>query len=116
HLGASTPESEEKCAVMAARELIDYIDNGNIKNSVNLPNVYLDRMGESRICVIHRNVPRVINKILDIVAEQDINVEHMINKPRGEYAYTMVDTGTKIGDDIREKITKLNNVFRVRIL
>ena len=116
HLGASTPESEEKCAVMAARELIDYIENGNIKNSVNLPDVRLDRLGESRICFIHRNVPRVINKVLDLVAEQNINVEHMINKPRGEYAYTIVDAGSKINEDIQKKIAEVENIFRVRVL
>ncbi|MGI6029808.1 MAG: phosphoglycerate dehydrogenase [Candidatus Heteroscillospira sp.] len=116
HLGASTPESEEKCALMAARELADYLENGNIKNSVNLPKVKLERMGVARLCVIHRNVPRTLNKILDIVAEQNINVEHMINKPRGEYAYTMIDTGSPIDGKAADKISGIDNVFRVRVL
>ena len=85
HLGACTPESEDRCAVMAARELYDYLRNGNIKNSVNLPDVSLSRMGVCRLCVIHRNVPKMINRILDKLGS-DINVEHMINKPRGDYA------------------------------
>ena len=83
HLGACTPESEDRCAVMAANQLYDYLANGNIKNSVNLPSVSLSRMGVCRLCVLHRNVPRMITRILDFISERNINVEHMINKPRG---------------------------------
>jgi len=116
HLGASTPESEEKCAIMAAKEILDYLENGNITNSVNLPSVSLDRMGVSRLCVIHRNVPRMIQRFLDFVGRKDINVEHMINKPRGEYAYTIIDTGTKINGEIADSIRTMDGVFRVRVL
>ena len=116
HLGASTPESEEKCAVMAAQELADYLYNGNVKNGVNLPNVRLERAGVARLTVIHRNVPRMINRFLDLIGEENINVEHMINKPRGEYAYTMIDVGSPISDDIKEQIASMENVFRVRVL
>lgn len=116
HLGASTPESEEKCALMAAKDLYDYLKNGNINHSVNLPNVSLERMGVSRVCVIHRNVPRMINRFLDLIGEQNINVEHMINKPRGEYAYTIIDTGSEIGNDIYEGIAGMDEVLRVRII
>ena len=116
HLGASTPESEEKCAVMAARELADYLYNGNIKNGVNLPNVKLERAGVARICVIHRNVPRMINRFLDLIGEQNINVEHMINKPRGEVAYTIIDTGSDISDEIERKIDAMEEVMRVRVI
>ncbi len=116
HLGASTPESEEKCAMMAARQIYDYLENGNIKNSVNLPDVQLNRMGESRICVIHRNVPKVINNMLEFISNKNINIEHMINKPRGEYAYTMIDTGTKLNGDIKASIEKMENVLKVRVL
>ncbi len=116
HLGASTPESEEKCAVMAAEELEDYLKNGNIKNSVNLPVVQLERLGAARICVIHRNVPRMINRILDIVGSRNINVEHMINKPRGEYAYTVIDTGSAISEDMRREIERMSEVLRVRVI
>ncbi len=116
HLGASTPESEDKCAVMAARQTADYLQNGNIVNSVNLPNVSLERMGESRICIIHKNVPRMLNNFLDLIAKANINVAHMVNAHRGEYAYTMIDTDTPIGSGIPQAIAALEDVFRVRIL
>ena len=116
HLGASTPEREEKCAVMAARELADYLYNGNIKNGVNLPNVQLERAGVARICVIHKNVPRMINRFLDLIGEQNINVEHMINKPRGDVAYTIIDTGSDISAQIEQKIGDMEEVMRVRVI
>jgi len=116
HLGASTPESEEKCAVMAAQELADYLYNGNVKNGVNLPNVSLERAGVCRLCVIHRNVPRMINHFLDLIGAENINVEHMINKPRGEIAYTIIDTGSVVGDAIIEKIGAMEEVMRVRVI
>lgn len=116
HLGASTPESEEKCAIMAAAQLVDYLENGNIKNSVNLPAVTLDRMGVTRVCIIHRNVPRMLNQFLDLIGDANINVAHMINKPRGDWAYTIIDTDTPVGDEIPKTIAGLNDVIRVRVL
>lgn len=116
HIGASTPESEDKCALMAAQEIYDYLANGNIRNSVNLPAVSLDRMGESRLCVIHHNVPKMINHILDLISEQNINIEHMINKPRGDYAYTIIDTGTKLDETLADKVRAIEDVVRVRVL
>lgn len=116
HLGACTPESEDRCAVMAANEMVEYLLNGNIKNSVNLPNVTLSRMGVCRLCVIHRNVPRMITRILDFISEKNINVEHMINKPRGEYAYTIVDLAEPIGEETAERIRGMENVLRVRVI
>ena len=116
HLGACTPESEDRCAVMAAGELYDYLLNGNIKNSVNLPNVALSRMGVCRLCVVHRNVPRMITRILDFISEKNINVEHMINKPRGEYAYTIVDLAEPIGEETAASIRAMENVLRVRVI
>ena len=116
HLGACTPESEDRCAVMAANQLYDYLLNGNIKNSVNLPDTSLSRMGVCRLCVIHRNVPRMITRILDFISDRNINVEHMINKPRGEYAYTIVDLGASIGEDIADSIRNMDNVLRVRVI
>ncbi len=116
HLGACTPESEDRCAEMAAMELYDYLLNGNIKNSVNLPDATLSRMGVCRLCVLHRNVPRMITRILDYISERNINVEHMINKPRGEYAYTIVDLGDRIGEEIAAPIRAMSDVLRVRIL
>ena len=116
HLGACTPESEDRCAEMAAMELYEYLKNGNIKNSVNLPDATLSRMGVCRLCVLHRNVPRMITRILDFISERNINVEHMINKPRGEYAYTIVDLGEKIGEEIASPIRAMSDVLRVRVL
>ena len=116
HLGASTPESEEKCAVMAAQELADYLMDGTTKNSVNLPDVCLDRAGEGRICVIHENVPRMINGFLDIISAENMNVEHMINKARGELAYTIIDVGSPVNDEMAEKIRAMEHVRRVRVL
>ena len=115
HLGACTPESEEKCAIMAAQEIYDYLANGNIKNSVNLPDVSLSRMGVCRLCVIHHNVPKMINRILDRLGA-DVNVEHMINKPRDGYAYTMVDLGSPIDEATAHSIRSMEHVLRVRVI
>ena len=116
HLGACTPESEDRCAVMAAEEMYDYLLNGNIRNSVNLPDVSLSRMGVCRLCVIHHNVPRMITSILDFISQKNINVEHMINKPRGGYAVTIVDLSEPIGEDVADAIRRMNDVVRVRVI
>ena len=116
HIGACTPESEDRCAAMAAMELYDYLVNGNIKNSVNLPDATLSRMGVCRLCVLHRNVPRMITRILDFISDRNINVEHMINKPRGEYAYTIVDLAESIGEPTAAAIRAMDDVLRVRVL
>ncbi|MBR5489741.1 MAG: 3-phosphoglycerate dehydrogenase [Oscillospiraceae bacterium] len=116
HLGGSSEESEINCAVMAAQELVEYLKTGNVKNSVNLPTVSLERMGEARLCVIHRNVPRMINRFLDLIGDENINVEHMINKPSGDIAYTIIDTGSDISDHIRDEIAAMDEVMRVRII
>ncbi|MBQ9922051.1 MAG: 3-phosphoglycerate dehydrogenase, partial [Clostridia bacterium] len=91
HLGASTPESEDNCAVMAAQELIDFLENGNIKISVNFPNVVLPRSTDKRICVLHKNVPSIISQISTVLAEDKINIENMQNKSKKDYAYTMIE-------------------------
>lgn len=116
HLGACTPESEERCAEMAARELADYLENGNIKNSVNLPNASLSRLGVCRLCVFHKNVPRMLTSILDFISNRNINIEHMINKARGEYAYTIVDLGKKIGPKTIAEMEENENIIRIRVL
>lgn len=116
HLGASTPESEEKCAVMAAQELADYLLDGTTKNSVNLPDVSLDRAGAARICVIHDNVPRMINAFLDIISKADMNVEHMINKARGDIAYTIIDVDSPVSKEMADSIAAIDHVKRVRVL
>ena len=116
HLGACTPESEDRCAEMAARQLYEYLKNGNIVNSVNLPSAKLERMGVCRLCVIHHNVPGMINRILDLITEKNINIEHMINKPRGRYAYTIIDLNDDIREDTANTIRRMDDVLRVRVL
>ena len=115
-LGATTPEAEEKCAVMAAREIVDYLRNGNIRNSVNLPNATLDRLGKSRLCLIHRNRPGMLNRFLEIIAADNINVEHMLNKARGEIAYTIFDTTEHLDEAAAEEMRAIPGVTRVRLL
>lgn len=115
HLGASTPESEDNCAVMAVKEIIDYIENGNIKNSVNLPNVEMAISGNAKICVIHRNVEGVINNITSQVSGAGMNIENMVSKSKKDYAYTCLDVkGDATG--IEAKITGVENVISVRVI
>lgn len=105
--------------MMAAHELIDYIENGNIVNSVNMPNISMPRAGAERICVIHKNVPSVINKITGIVSEANINIANMLNKSKKDFAYTMLDLdkndGAKV-DEITDAIGKMSEVIRVRVI
>ena len=119
HLGASTPESEDNCAKMAAEELIDYIENGNITNSVNMPNISMPKSGDARICVIHKNVPAVINKISGVISEANINISNMLNKSRKDFAYTMLDMDEKDSgkiEPIRKAIDEMPEVIRVRVI
>ena len=114
HLGASTPESEDNCAYMAAIELIDYIENGNIKNSVNLPNAEMAKTGDVRICVIHKNIPAVLTQITASVSE--LNIENLINQSKKDYAYTMLDISGAINDDVISAITAIDGVIKVRCI
>ena len=116
HLGASTPDSEDNCAVMAADQLRDFLENGNIKNSVNFPNVIMERSGVQRLCVIHRNVPAVIAQITTQLGACGVNVENMTNKSKGEYAYTMVDAGSQVDESIIEDIRRAPGVIRMRVI
>ncbi len=116
HLGASTPESEDNCAVMAADQLRDFLENGNVKNSVNFPNVIMERSGVQRLCVIHRNVPAVIAQITTQLGACGVNVENMTNKSKGEYAYTMVDAGSQVDESIIEDIRRAPGVIRMRVI
>ena len=116
HLGASTPESEDNCAVMAVDEIRDYLENGNITHSVNLPAVSVPRSGCARITIIHKNVPNVISKITSTVASENINIDNMVNKSRGEYAYTMLDTDTDVSADAIAAIAALDEIIRVRVV
>lgn len=115
HLGASTPESEDNCAVMAVNELIAYLENGDIVNSVNLPNVSLAATGDAKICVIHKNVEGLITKITACVSENGLNIENMASRSKKDMAYTVLDVkgGT---DGVSDKIKAVANVISVRIV
>jgi D-3-phosphoglycerate dehydrogenase len=116
HLGASTPESEDNCALMAAEQLMDYIENGNIVNSVNLPEITMPRSSEKRICVIHKNIPNTLTALTGIVAKDGVNIENMLNKSRGDYAYTMLDVAPTDYEKVAEEISAVNGVIRVRVI
>lgn len=116
HLGASTPEAEDNCASMAARELIDFLENGNIKNSVNMPAVSCPRTGGARICVVHRNIPNIISQLSALVSSKNVNIENMLNKSRKDYAYTIIDIAGDSADDIAQGIRKVDGIIRVRVI
>ena len=113
HLGASTPESEDNCAVMAAHELIDYIEKGTIRNSVYYPNAELAKTGDELVCIMHRNVPELIAKITGVCASTGANIENLVNKSKKEYAYTMLDITGKVD---AAAIEAIDGVIKVRIL
>ena len=117
HLGASTPESEDNCAVMAAHETIEYLENGNISNSVNMPNAYLPRSGDPRICIIHKNIPDMLSKITTAVSAGGINIENMVNagSKNRAYAYTIIDVGS-VPDSLEKAIRAIDGIIRVRII
>ena len=116
HLGASTEESEDNCAVMAARELDDYLKNGNIKNSVNFPQVSMPRSGAARLCVLHANVPAVLTQITAALSDEGINIENMTNKSKGDNAYTLVDIKGNISADVIAKLSAIDGVYKVRVI
>lgn len=116
HLGASTPESEDNCAVMAAKELKAYIENGNVINSVNFPCVSEPRTTDVRICVLHKNVPNMINHISAILGDKNINIEHFSNKSRGDIAYSIIDVAGTAPDDTEDVISAIDGVIKVRII
>lgn len=114
HLGASTPESEDNCAVMAADELRDYLENGNITHSVNYPEVSAPRSGRARVCVLHRNVPDVLSKVSGAFA--GTNIESQTNRSKKDYAYTILDLANLPTDDSIKAIEGIDGVIRVRVL
>ena len=117
HLGASTAEAEENCAVMIAHQIKDYLENGNIRNSVNLPNVVLSRNGATRLCLIHQNKPGVVAEVSKVLAKHKLNIEKMINKSRGDLAYTIIELDKAAADDGTEKsLSKLKDLISFRII
>jgi D-3-phosphoglycerate dehydrogenase len=116
HLGASTDESEENCAIMAAMQLMDFLENGNIKNSVNFPDCSLDRSGKQRITVTNQNTPGMIEKITHLLADNRLNIADMINKSKGNLAYNIIDLEGDINADLVKKIQSITGVMAVRVL
>lgn len=116
HLGASTPESEDNCAAMAAKELADYLENGNITNSVNLPNVSAARTGACRICVIHRNIPTMLSQVTAAITEAGVNIANLINKSKKDYAYTIADCDAVVGKETEDAIAAIDGVIKVRTI
>lgn len=120
HLGASTTESEENCAFMASRQVKNFLETGNIQNSVNFPNASLPYTGKRRITAFHHNVPNMVGQITQAISGYQFNIADMLNRSRGEYAYTMIDIDNKIDEDsipgIIEKIKEIDGMIRTRVI
>ncbi len=116
HLGASTYESEDHCAVMAARQLADFLENGNILNSVNFPAVSMPRGGVQRICLAHKNIPNVIASATSAISAEGINIENLSNGSRGEVAYTLIDVGNPVSEHAIATLCEVEGVIRVTVL
>nr|WP_321355056.1 phosphoglycerate dehydrogenase [uncultured Draconibacterium sp.] len=117
HLGASTKESETNCAIMAVEQMRDYLENGNIKNSVNFPAAELERNGGSRILIGNRNVPNMVSQISTVLAAEGLNIDNMLNKKRDDIAYNIIDVDTdKINDSVKEKLLAIDGIFMVRLI
>ena len=117
HLGASTEESEDNCAVMAAKEMMDYIENGNIINSVNYPKCDAGVCtSEGRITICHKNIPNIITKCAGVFSSEGINIDHMVNKSRGDFAYSMFDIDAASTEDMVKKLEEVEGILKVRIV
>ena len=116
HLGASTAESEDNCAVMAARELVEFIESGNIKNSVNYPSVSIPHNGAARITLMHMNVANMLSQITSVISGAGINIENLSNGSKGDYAYTIVEIGVEVPCEIIPKLEAIEGVIRVRCI
>jgi D-3-phosphoglycerate dehydrogenase len=116
HLGASTEEAEENCAIMVADQLIEFLENGNIRNAVNFPNIALERNGGYRIAFSNRNVPKMLNQVLSVLADSEINVIDMINKSRDEVAYNIIDIETEPTPELVAALEQIDGVIKVRTL
>ena len=116
HLGASTSEAEENCAIMIAKQVKDYLEHGNIVNSVNFPDSKMPRAGEERLAITHRNVPNMVRQITKEIAEEGANIVDMLNKSRGDYAYTLIDIEYEIPNTVIENIKQVEGILKVRAL
>ncbi len=116
HLGASTPESEDNCAIMAAEQLREYLEHGNIRNSVNYPNCEMPPTGKTRITLLNSNVPKVISRVTSLLGEYGLNIDEMLNKNRGEVAYNIIDVSDSVPNELVEKLKTLDGVVAVRVI
>ena len=117
HLGASTEESEDNCAVMAVKQLMDYLENGNIKNSVNYPSCDGGTcIDAGRLTINHKNIPNMISQFTKVLGDAGVNIANMINKSKGDYAYTMIDVTTPISKEVAQALKAIEEVYRVRII
>ncbi len=116
HLGASTKEAEDNCAIMVADQVSDFLENGNVRNSVNFPKLYMKRGGAGRLCVVNTNVPNMLGQISTALADSGLNINDMINKSRGDLAYTLVDVQCEITPECRDRIAAIEGVLSVRVI
>ena len=117
HLGASTEESEDNCAVMAVKEIMNYLENGSIKNSVNYPNCEVAKLiSKARITLLHKNIPSMITKFTTVLSSYNVNIEEMVNKSRGDYAYSVFDIDTEITEEMKKTLEKIDGVLKVRAI
>lgn len=116
HIGASTPESEDNCAKMAVKEVMDYLETGTIRNSVNFPNLKVPREAGIRLCMIHKNIPNMIASISSVVSKQGINIENMGNRSKGNFAYTIMDTDTEVTQSTINAIKSIDGMISVRVI
>ena len=117
HLGASTEESEDNCAVMAVKEIMNYLENGSIKNSVNYPNCEVAKLiSKARITLLHKNIPSMITKFTTVLSSYNVNIEEMINKSRGDYAYSVFDIDTEVTEEMKKALEEIEGVLKVRAI
>ncbi len=117
HLGASTEESEDNCAVMAVKEIVDYLEKGSIRNSVNYPDCEVGKLaGKARITLLHKNIPGMITKFTTVLSSYNVNIDELVNKSRGEYAYSVFDIDTEVTDEMKEALASVGGVLKIRVI
>jgi len=116
HLGASTPEAEDNCAVMAINQMRDYLEYGNIINSVNYPDCSIPYSGKVRVCLLHKNVPNVVAYATGILGKNNINIDNMLNKSKGDFSYTIIEVDHDIDNNVKNDLNNIDNVILVRVI
>jgi len=116
HMGASTEESEDNCAIMAVNQIIDFLENGNIKNSVNYPELIMARNANARLCVFHKNVSGTISKISSVISELGINIEHFTSRSKEDYAYTICEISGEIPESVVDKLGSLEDIIKINVI